>query len=89
VNHEANVLGYQYQGIYFAHGSSERIEITKSPKGVRDIKKLRLVSVSVLAATATYAQDAYIELLRSDVKTQKVAIITEVMQFTEVIYPMK
>ena len=46
------------------------------------MKKLLFVIVFVLATTVGYAQDAYIELLRSDVKTKKVAIITEVMHFT-------
>jgi predicted GH43/DUF377 family glycosyl hydrolase len=47
------------------------------------MKKLLLISVFVLATNIGYAQDAYIELLRSDVKTKKVAIVTEVMQFTD------
>ena len=46
------------------------------------MKKLLLIIVFVLASSGGYAQEAYIELLRSDVKTKKVAIITEVMQFT-------
>jgi hypothetical protein len=46
------------------------------------MKKLILILVFVLASSVGYAQDAYIELLRSDVKTQKVAIITQIMQFT-------
>ncbi|NIO06376.1 MAG: hypothetical protein GTN74_17750 [Proteobacteria bacterium] len=46
------------------------------------MKKLSLIIAFVLASSAGYAQDAYIELLRSDVKTKKVAIITEVMHFT-------
>ena len=46
------------------------------------MKKLLLIIVFVLVASIGYAQEAYIELLRSDVKTKKVAIITEVMQFT-------
>ena len=46
------------------------------------MKRLLLVIVFVLATSIGYAQEAYIELLRSDVKTKKVAIITEVMQFT-------
>ena len=46
------------------------------------MKRLLFVMVFVLATTVGYAQDAYIELLRSDVKTKKVAIITEAMQFT-------
>ena len=56
------------------------------------MKKLMLIIVFVLAGSVGYAQDAYIELLRSDVKTQKVAIVTEVMQFTneeaKVFWPM-
>lgn len=45
-------------------------------------KLLALVIVFVLVGAVGYAQEAYIELLRSDVKTKKVAIVTEVMQFT-------
>ena len=56
------------------------------------MKKLLLIIVFVLASGLGYAQEAYIELLRSDVKTQKVAIVTEVMQFTneeaEVFWPV-
>lgn len=39
----------------------------------------------MLFATVAPAQemDGYIELLRSDIKTQKVAMITEIMQFTD------
>jgi len=39
----------------------------------------------LLLASATFAQDvdSFVELLRSDVNTQKKAIITEVMEFTE------
>ncbi len=47
------------------------------------MKKLLFIIVFVLVTTVGYAQDAYIELLRSDVKTKKVAIITEVMQFAD------
>ena len=47
------------------------------------MKRLLLVIVFVLATSIGYAQEAYIELLRSDVKTKKVAIITEVIQFTD------
>ena len=47
------------------------------------MKKLVLIGVFVLAINIGYAQDAYIELLRSDVKAKKVAIVTEVMQFTD------
>lgn len=47
------------------------------------MKKLLLIIVFVLVTTVGYAQEAYFELLRSDVKAKKVAIITEVMQFTD------
>ncbi len=49
------------------------------------MKKLLLVIiVLIMANTVAYGKgvDAYVELLKSDVRTQKVAIITEVMQFT-------
>ncbi|NIS81997.1 MAG: hypothetical protein GTO14_17720 [Anaerolineales bacterium] len=46
------------------------------------MKKLLMVGAFVLVATVVYAQDAYIELLRSDLRTEKVGIITQVMQFT-------
>ena len=48
------------------------------------MKKLLLI-LALLSFTSVFAQDVdgYIELLRSDVKTEKVAIITEVMVFTE------
>lgn len=44
-----------------------------------------LLILFVFAATTIFAQevDSFIELLRSDVNTQKKAIITEVMEFTE------
>ena len=47
------------------------------------MKKLVFVLVFVLVNTVGYAEQAYIELLRSDVKTKKVAIITKIMQFTD------
>ncbi|MBK9099256.1 MAG: hypothetical protein IPM14_14285 [bacterium] len=48
------------------------------------MKKLILISF-LLAFTSVIAQDmdSYIELLKSDLKTDKKAIITEVMQFDE------
>jgi len=48
------------------------------------MKKLFVVFV-VLFAANIFAQDvdAFVEMLRSDLKTEKVAIITEVMDFTE------
>jgi len=48
------------------------------------MKKLLWLAVMMAAPTLAQAQqDAYVELLRSDVKTQRVAIITEVMQFDD------
>jgi len=41
-----------------------------------------MAAVGMLSASAT-AGERYLELLRSDVRTQKVAVITEVMGFTE------
>ena len=46
-------------------------------------KLLWLVALVALPSLAQAQQDAYVELLRSDVKTQRVAIITEVMQFSD------
>ena len=59
------------------------------------MKKVVLFIALMCAATATVsqAQEGYIELLRSDVRAEKSAIITEVMQFTEaeasVFWPMQ
>jgi hypothetical protein len=47
------------------------------------MKKLLLVLVFFLVSTVGYSQEGYVELLRSDVKAKKVAIITEVMQFSD------
>ncbi len=49
------------------------------------MKKLLLIIIALLLAnTVAYGKgvDAYVELLKSDVRTQKVAVITEAMQFT-------
>jgi hypothetical protein len=62
--------------------SNNKIESSNEEERRGKMKKLLFVMVFVLATTVGYAQDAYIELLRSDVKTKKVAIITEAMQFT-------
>jgi hypothetical protein len=62
--------------------SNNKIESSNEAERRGKMKKLLFVMVFVLATTVGYAQDAYIELLRSDVKTKKVAIITEAMQFT-------
>jgi len=42
-----------------------------------------VLSVVFLTAAAYAGEDAYIELLREDVRAEKVALITEVMQFTD------
>ncbi len=50
------------------------------------MKKLLIIIIALLSVnTIAYGQDvnAYIELLRADVKTQRIAIIKENMQFTE------
>ena len=46
-------------------------------------KLLWFVAALAVPTMAQAQQDAYVELLRSDVKTQRVAIITEVMQFDD------
>lgn len=49
------------------------------------MKKIFMIALLLVGVTAMQAQDinSYIELLRSDLKTQKKEIITEVMQFTD------
>ena len=48
------------------------------------MKKALILLLAVSAAgAALYGQDAYMELLRSDLSTQKVAIITEGMELTD------
>ena len=55
------------------------------------MRKLIIILV-VLASSMIIAQESYFELLRQDLSTKKVALITEVMQFTdaeaEVFWPM-
>lgn len=55
------------------------------------MKKLILL-LFVLAPSMLIAQESYFELLRQDLSTKKVALITEVMQFTdaesEVFWPL-
>jgi hypothetical protein len=46
------------------------------------MKKL-LILLLLFSSMSLYAQDDFIELLRQDLKTQKVAIITEAMEFSE------
>jgi len=47
------------------------------------MKKLFLVLALLLVAKTAYAQEQYAELLMSDLKTQKVAVITEAMGLEE------
>lgn len=42
-----------------------------------------ILTALLLASLSAFGQDSYIELMRSDVQTQKKAIITETMDFTE------
>jgi Na+/phosphate symporter len=46
---------------------------------------MKILSVFLLLVfcTITFSQEQYIELLRQDLRTEKVAIITEVMEFSE------
>ena len=46
------------------------------------MKKL-LILLLLFSSLSLYAQEDFIELMRQDLKTQKVAIITEAMEFTE------
>ena len=47
------------------------------------MKKLFVVLALLLVAKTAYAQEQYAELLMSDLKTQKVAVITEAMGLEE------
>ena len=47
------------------------------------MKKLLLVIALLLVAKTAYAQEQYMELLKSDIKTQKIAVITEAMALDE------
>lgn len=44
------------------------------------MKKLLILAGLLSMTTVAYAEDPYLELLRSDVRTQKVALVTEAMQ---------
>jgi hypothetical protein len=46
-------------------------------------KVLILVSIILIAGGAMFSQEAYLELLRSDLRTQKVALVTEAMELTD------
>ena len=51
-----------------------------------------IVAIFIITSSFTFAQESYFELLRQDLATKKVALITEVMQFTneesDVFWPM-
>lgn len=47
------------------------------------MKKMFLVLALLLVAKTAYAQEQYAELLMSDLKTQKVAVVTEAMALEE------
>jgi hypothetical protein len=47
------------------------------------MKKLVVLAALLFVAKSAYAQEQYLELVRSDLKTQKVALITEAMQMTD------
>ena len=47
------------------------------------MKKLFVVLALLLVAKTAYAQEQYAELLMSDIKTQKVAVLTEAMALEE------
>jgi hypothetical protein len=47
------------------------------------MKKLLMVVAMLLVAKTAYAQEQYVELLKSDIKTQKIAVITEAMALEE------
>ena len=64
----------------------ELSSMTKNQERRGIMKKLLLVIIVLLLAnTVCYGKgvDAYIQLLRSDARTQKAAVITEAMQFTD------
>ena len=46
------------------------------------MKKLLIAAALLTVSSAAHGQDGYIELLRSDIRTEKIAIITEVMELS-------
>ena len=46
-------------------------------------KTIVLLLAIMTAGAALYAQESYLELLRSDIRTQKVALITDAMELTD------
>ncbi len=47
------------------------------------MKKMLLVFAMLFVAKTAYGQEQYVELLKSDIKTQKIAVITEAMALEE------
>jgi hypothetical protein len=47
------------------------------------MRKIVLLSVLLLLITSAFAQNAWVEMMRSDIRTQKVTLMTDYMQFTE------
>jgi hypothetical protein len=56
------------------------------------MRSLAIAMLMLLISTAAFAQEEYIELLRSDVRSGKIALITEAMQLTpeegEIFWPI-
>lgn len=52
-------------------------------QGEAQMKKWLFVLALLFVANTAYAQEQYVELLKSDIKTQKVAVITEAMGLEE------
>ena len=46
-------------------------------------KAIVLLLAIMTAGAALYAQESYLELMRSDIRTQKVALITDAMELTD------
>ena len=55
----------------------------RTQQGEVQMKKLFVVLALLLVAKTAYAQEQYAELLMSDIKTQKIAVITEAMALNE------
>jgi hypothetical protein len=47
------------------------------------MRKIVLLSILLLLITSAFAQNAWVEMMRSDIRTQKVTLMTDYMQFTE------
>jgi hypothetical protein len=47
------------------------------------MRKIVLLSILLLLITSAFAKNAWVEMMRSDIRTQKVTLMTDYMQFTE------